>query len=97
MQIVSGGSEEGSVSEFQRFASKTSNTLRQFVDSVVENSRLAMSLVEMTDLINKQMSEVRGMLGEIEGISKQTNLLALNAAIEAARAGEAGPGIRRGG
>ncbi len=43
------------------------------------------------------MSEVRGMLGEIEGISKQTNLLALNAAIEAARAGEAGPGIRRGG
>jgi methyl-accepting chemotaxis protein len=66
LQIVSGGSEEGSVSEFQRFASKTSNTLRQFVDSVVENSRLAMSLVEMTDLINKQMSEVRGMLGEIE-------------------------------
>ena len=93
LQIVSGGSEEGSVSEFQRFASKTSNTLRQFVDSVVENSRLAMSLVEMTDLINKQMSEVRGMLGEIEGISKQTNLLALNAAIEAARAGEAGRGF----
>jgi len=93
LQVVSGGAEGGSVSEFQRFASKTSNTLRQFVDSVVENSRLAMSLVEMTDRINKQMSEVRGMLGEIEGISKQTNLLALNAAIEAARAGEAGRGF----
>ncbi len=93
MQVISGGSEEGAVSEFQNFAAKTSDTLRQFVDSVVENSRLAMSLVEMTDRIIQQMSEVRGMLGEIEGIAKQTNLLALNAAIEAARAGEAGRGF----
>lgn len=93
LQVVGGGGSDGSVSEFQRFASKTSDTLRQFVDSVVENSRLAMSLVEMTDRITNQMSEVRGRLGEIEGISKQTNLLALNAAIEAARAGEAGRGF----
>lgn len=93
LQVVSGGTDGGSVSEFQHFASKTSETLRQFVDSVVENSRLAMSLVEMTDRITSQMSEVRGMLGEIEGIAKQTNLLALNAAIEAARAGEAGRGF----
>lgn len=93
MQVVSGGIEDGSVSDFQNFASKTSETLRQFVDSVIENSRLAMSLVEMTDRIISQMSEVRGMLGEIEGIAKQTNLLALNAAIEAARAGEAGRGF----
>jgi methyl-accepting chemotaxis protein len=93
MQIISGGGEEGAVNEFQSFATKTSETLRQFVDSVVENSRLAMSLVEMTDRIIHQMSEVRGMLGEIEGIAKQTNLLALNAAIEAARAGEAGRGF----
>lgn len=93
MQVVAGSAEGGSVSEFQNFANKTSETLRQFVESVVENSRLAMSLVEMTDRIISQMSEVRGMLGEIEGISKQTNLLALNAAIEAARAGEAGRGF----
>lgn len=93
MQVVSGGVESGSVTEFQLFANKTSETLRQFVDSVVENSRLAMSLVEMTDRIISQMSEVRGRLGEIEGIAKQTNLLALNAAIEAARAGEAGRGF----
>ncbi len=93
MQIVAGGGDGGSVSEFQLFAGKTSDTLRQFVDSVVENSKLAMSLVEMTDRIVSQLSEVRGMLGEIEGISKQTNLLALNAAIEAARAGEAGRGF----
>ena len=93
MQVVGAGVADGSVSEFQGFATKTSETLRQFVESVVENSRLAMSLVEMTDRISSQMSEVRGMLGEIEGISKQTNLLALNAAIEAARAGEAGRGF----
>lgn len=93
MQVVAGDGDGGSISEFQQFASKTSDALRKFVDSVVENSRVAMSLVEMTDLIISQMSEVRGMLGEIEGISKQTNLLALNAAIEAARAGEAGRGF----
>lgn len=94
MMVVSGGGGgEGSITEFQKFAQKTSITLRQFVDSVVENSRLAMSLVEMTDRISGQMAEVRGRLGEIEGIAKQTNLLALNAAIEAARAGEAGRGF----
>lgn len=90
--IISGG-DGSSIAEFHGFARKTSDTLRQFVDSVVENSRLAMSLVEMTDRITTQMREVRAVLGEIEGIAKQTNLLALNAAIEAARAGEAGRGF----
>lgn len=96
VQVVSGGSESAggsAVSRFEQFAANTSDTLRKFVDSVVENSRLAMTLVEMTDQITGQMRQVLGMLGEIEGISKQTNLLALNAAIEAARAGEAGRGF----
>lgn len=96
LQVASGASADeggGAVSHFEQFAASTSETLRKFVDSVVENSRLAMTLVEMTDQITGQMREVRGMLGEIEGISKQTNLLALNAAIEAARAGEAGRGF----
>jgi methyl-accepting chemotaxis protein len=93
IEIVSGGGESGSLSEFQLFAGKTSDTMRQFVDSVVDSSKVAMSLVEMTDRIIAQMGEVRGTLGQIEGISKQTNLLALNAAIEAARAGEAGRGF----
>lgn len=60
---------------------------------MIENSRVAMTLVEMTDRMSIQMKDVQGMLGEIEGIAKQTNLLALNAAIEAARAGEAGRGF----
>lgn len=93
MQVVSGAGESGAAGEFHLFASKTSDTLREFVESVVENSRLAMSLVEMTDRVTTQMADVRGRLGEIEGIAKQTNLLALNAAIEAARAGEAGRGF----
>jgi methyl-accepting chemotaxis protein len=89
---VSDGSRRA-VGEFEQFAGKTSDTLRQFVESVIENSRVAMSLVEMTERIAAQMREVRGRLSEIEGIAKQTNLLALNAAIEAARAGEAGRGF----
>ncbi len=93
LQVVSGGSEAIGGSDFHQFASKTSETLRQFVDSVIQNSRVAMSLVEMTDRMSVQMRDVQGMLGEIEGIAKQTNLLALNAAIEAARAGEAGRGF----
>lgn len=88
-----GGNTSEGASDFERFARQTSNTLRTFVDSVVENSKLAMELVEMTDRIASEMRKILGMLGEIEGISKQTNLLALNAAIEAARAGEAGRGF----
>jgi methyl-accepting chemotaxis protein len=93
LQITSGNSDSGGIDDFHRFASETSETLHQFVESIIENSRLAMNLVEMNDRLSSQTSEVRGMLGEIEGIAKQTNLLALNAAIEAARAGEAGRGF----
>jgi methyl-accepting chemotaxis protein len=94
MEIISrDGDGEASLAEFETFAKKTSETMRHFVDSVIENSRIAMTLVEKTDLITVQMRKVKGMLGEIEGIAKQTNLLALNAAIEAARAGEAGRGF----
>lgn len=92
MEALTGQGSEGDIS-FQQFAHSTSETLQKFTDNVVQNSRLAMSLVELTDQISQQMRKVLGMLGEIEAISKQTNLLALNAAIEAARAGEAGRGF----
>lgn len=79
--------------DFHSFAAKTSEALKQFVENIVGNSKLAMTLVEMTDKMSKQMKDIQSVLGEIESIAKQTNLLALNAAIEAARAGEAGRGF----
>lgn len=93
--LVTGASESGpeDVMTFGQFAKQTSDTLNSFVETVVENSKISMNLVEMTDRISKQVAQINSMLGEIEGISKQTNLLALNAAIEAARAGEAGRGF----
>lgn len=94
MEIVGdSGEQDGGVMTFQRFAKQTSHTLTTFVETVIENSKVSMSLVEMTDRISKQVGQITAMLGEIDGISKQTNLLALNAAIEAARAGEAGRGF----
>lgn len=93
MQAMGGEAGSDTMAQFGQFATRTSETLERFVQSVVENSRLAMSLVELTERIMEQMRRVKSMLGEIEGISKQTNLLALNAAIEAARAGEAGRGF----
>ena len=95
MEALTGqnGASGASSLSFEKFAASTSDTLQKFTDNVIQNSRLAMSLVELTEQISQQMRKVLGMLGEIEAISKQTNLLALNAAIEAARAGEAGRGF----
>jgi methyl-accepting chemotaxis protein len=95
IQIITTASDNPSdeVMTFGQFAKQTSSTLNSFVETVVENSKISMSLVEMTDRISTQVNQINSMLGEIEGISKQTNLLALNAAIEAARAGEAGRGF----
>ncbi len=75
------------------FIAETSETLRAFVDGMVENGRTAGALVERVNAIREQVDRILSVLGEIEGISSQTNLLALNAAIEAARAGETGRGF----
>jgi methyl-accepting chemotaxis protein len=93
---VTGASDASSGEAKQRFDSfvkNTSDVMQRVVDSVVNNSKLGMELVELTDGIAQRTRDVQGILSEIGAIAKQTNLLALNAAIEAARAGEAGRGF----
>jgi len=90
---VTAGAGDGVAMDFDGFVSNTSDVMDRVVQSVVNNSKLGMELVEVTDNIAQRTQEVLGILSEITAISKQTNLLALNAAIEAARAGEAGRGF----
>jgi methyl-accepting chemotaxis protein len=92
-QSLSDKRAEGEDEGVHDFLLETSDTLRQLVGSIVNNSKIGMELAEKMDDISRRVRDVLKVLGEIEGISKQTNLLALNAAIEAARAGEQGRGF----
>ena len=91
MTQLAGG--DGQSIDFKDFVQDTSYTLSIFVDNTVKNSQTAMGLVERMADISGEVSNVLGILGDIDQIAKQTNFLALNAAIEAARAGEAGRGF----
>ena len=72
---------------------ETTDTLKQLVSSIINNSKVGVELVEKMESVSQQVGGILLILREIDAISKQTNLLALNAAIEAARAGEAGRGF----
>ncbi len=72
---------------------ETTETLKQLVSSIINNSKVGVELVEKMESVSLQVGGILLILREIDAISKQTNLLALNAAIEAARAGEAGRGF----
>lgn len=79
--------------KFEIFVQLVSDTMAEFVEATVQNSKRAVELAEKMDAMDVQVGHILGILNEVEGIAKQTNLLALNAAIEAARAGEAGRGF----
>ncbi|WP_051229399.1 methyl-accepting chemotaxis protein [Paludibacterium yongneupense] len=85
--------ETGHGMSFQSFVREILDSMSGFVEKTVENSRLAMMLVERMEGVVSQVSAVTELLDEIHTITKQTNMLALNAAIEAARAGEHGRGF----
>jgi methyl-accepting chemotaxis protein len=78
---------------FKQFVEEIGQTMAGFVEKTVENSRVAMLLVEQMERIVTEVQQVNVLLDEIHGITSQTNMLALNAAIEAARAGELGRGF----
>jgi methyl-accepting chemotaxis protein len=93
LSVTAGSDDGGANVQFDRFVRDTSGVMQRVVDSVIENSKTGMNLVELTDKIARHALDVQAILSEIGSIAKQTNLLALNAAIEAARAGEAGRGF----
>jgi methyl-accepting chemotaxis protein len=90
---TSGIDNGNSRQQFDDFVKDTSTVMQRVVDSIVNNSKLGVELIELTDSIASRARDVQSILSEIGSIAKQTNLLALNAAIEAARAGEAGRGF----
>ena len=93
-QIALAVTEDDSVAvNFDAFVKETSASMDRVVESIVENSKMGMELVEVTADISKRTQDVQNLLSEIGAIAKQTALLALNASIEAARAGEAGRGF----
>lgn len=91
--VTSGIDDGKSRRQFDDFVKDTSTVMQRVVDSIVNNSKLGVELIELTDNIVARTRDVQSILSEIGAIAKQTNLLALNAAIEAARAGEAGRGF----
>ena len=75
------------------FIGKTRGILKEFVDTMVSNSKYSMDVVNSIDELSSELEVIFKFLDEVKQIADQTNLLALNAAIEAARAGEAGRGF----
>lgn len=75
------------------FVEKTKKLIDSFVQTMVDNSKNSMDVVNSIEELSSEMEAIFKFLDEVKKIAEQTNLLALNAAIEAARAGEAGRGF----
>lgn len=67
--------------------------MRQSREALTSITGRVARIGECVDVLENAVTQIGGMAGVIDAISRQTNLLALNATIEAARAGEAGRGF----
>lgn len=69
------------------------NALSEAIEGLRRLISVSGQTLKDMELIIEAVSDIKGILTDIEYIADQTNLLALNAAIEAARAGEQGKGF----
>ena len=77
---------QGLTEQADEHVSKTSGSITSQAEEIA-------SVVEQSQLLEKNSQQIDTILVTINAIAEQTNLLALNAAIEAARAGEHGRGF----
>jgi len=89
-QISKDNESKTSIVSFVNYAS---DTMSNYVETIVRVSMYSMKIVERMDDVYHTVSAILTDLDAVDNIAKQTNLLALNAAIEAVRAGEAGRGF----
>jgi len=72
---------------------KQSQKVLEIQQAIEDVNDTILVVVDKTENVAQQSSEIKSVMGLIGDIAEQTNLLALNAAIEAARAGEHGKGF----
>ncbi|HWU03787.1 MAG TPA: methyl-accepting chemotaxis protein [Novosphingobium sp.] len=74
-------------------AATVNTALASAQDSATAGQDVVNRAMATMERVEKSASEIRQIIGLIDGIAFQTNLLALNAGVEAARAGESGKGF----